>query len=316
MKIEEFFQVRNGLKSLRDISNPNYERGMLFSILLQKRIDNVKRRYHLYASRLPEIAHHWEWKKEIPKWVRLPPVMRIKLLMRSLGMTNREISRAFSDPDSSEMSEMIWSAIYSDFIYSPVAVRNQFARGRVGEKMIRNCLEKSSIEFKDEGQLRPARKTPDFYIEDGIEINGRNIKWIESKALFGDIRLHRVYSKKQYNQYLELYGDGMIVYWMGFIDELTSHALIRDHTSFIDPAKEFLLRMRVHLADKMAEKVAEKLDGIVFEWKAEDEPRSREYLREVLRLFDSINGNVVVCGWDPNLRKILKKMGFQVVIEK
>ena len=316
MKAEEFFQIRRSLKSLRDITSSNYERGTLFSILLQKRIDNVKRRYHTYTSRLPEIAHHWEKYREIPRWIRLPPVMRIKLLMKSLGMTNREIARSFSDPDLSEMSEMIWSAIYSDFIYSPIAVRNQFARGRVGEEIIRNHLEKSDIDFKDESQLRPARKTPDFYIEDGIEINGRNIKWIESKALFGDIKLHRVYSKKQYNQYLEMYGDGIVVYWMGFIDELTSHALIADHTLFDDPGKEFLLKMRVYMADRTAESIAERLNANIFEWNAGDDMRSTEYLREVLKLFDSIRGNVVIGGGDKNLRGILKRMGFQVVVEK
>jgi len=316
MKTEEFFLIRKSLKSLRDISNPKYKRGTLFSILLQKRIDNVKRRYHIYISRLPEIAQHWERNKEIPKWVRLPPVMRIKILMKSLGMSGKEITRAFSDPDSSEMGDMIWSAIYSDFIYSPIAVRNQFARGRVGEVIIKNYLERENIEFKDESQLRPARKTPDFYIEEGLEIDGRNIKWIESKALFGDIKLHRIYSKKQYNQYLEMYGDGMVVYWMGYIDELSSYAMIKNGDSFNDPAKEFLLDMRIYFADRKADELSEKLNADLFEWKVDDELHSRSYLREVIKLFDSINGNLVVAGGDRDLRRIMIKMGFSVVVEK
>ena len=316
MKAEEFFELRRSLKSFRDLSNPEYERGTLFSILLQKRIDNVKKRYHSYASRLPEIAHHWERYRKIPEWVRLPPVMRIKLLMRALGYSAKEIARAFSDPDSSEMENMIWSAIYSDFIYSPVAVRYQFARGRIGEVMVRNYLEERDLEFKYEHQLRPARKTPDFYIEDGVEINGRKLKWIESKALFGDIKLHRVYAKKQYDQYLEMYGDGMVVYWMGFIDELPSHAMITDHTFFDDISKIFLLKMKVYMADLKAEEIAERLGTTVYEWSIDDDVRSRKYLEGVLDLFDSVNGNVVIAGRDQNLRKILFKMGLSVVVDK
>ncbi len=316
MKAEEFFELRRSLKSFRDLSNPEYERGTLFSILLQKRIDNVKKRYHNYASRLSEIAHDWERYRKIPEWVRLPPVMRIKLLMRALGYSTKEIAKAFSDPDSSEMGDMIWSAIYSDFIYSPIAVRNQFARGRVGELMIKNYLESRSLEFKDEHQLRPAKKTPDFFIESDIEINGRKLKWIESKALFGDIKLHRVYSKKQYDQYLEMYGDGMIVYWMGFIDELSSHAMITDHNFFDDSSKIFLLKMRIYLADSKAEEIAEKLGTTVYQWKIDDDMHSKKYLEGVLKLFDSVNGNVVIADWDQNLRKILFKMGFSVVVDK
>ncbi|WP_456368446.1 TPD domain-containing protein [Geoglobus sp.] len=313
MKSDEFFKIRRDLKRFSDFRKYPYPRGTLFSILLQKRIDNVKRRYHIYTAKLPEIATYWEKNRKIPDWLRLPPVMRLKLLMKSLGMTNKEISRCFSSPDDSEFSEMVWSAIYKDFIYSPIAVRYQFARGRVGEEIIREYLESLNVEFKDENQLRPAKKTPDFYIEDGIEVEGRRIRWIESKALFGDIKLHRFYSKKQYNQYLEMYGDGMVIYWLGKIDELHSLAMLKDHGFIDSPSKRFLVEMKVFLADKNPEEVAERLNTEVFEWKADD-IRSKEFLRDVMKLFDSVRTNIVVAGWNRDLVTVLRNMGLLTVI--
>lgn len=312
MRSEEFFKIRRELKRFSDFNRYHYPRGTLFSILLQKRIDNVKRRYHVYTAKLPELATYWEKHGKIPEWLRLPPVMRIKLLMKSLGMTNREISRSFSNPDESELSDMVWSAIYKDFIYSPIAVRYQFARGRVGEEIIREYLESLNVEFKDENQLRPAKKTPDFYIEDGIEIEGRRIRWIESKALFGDIKLHRFYSKKQYNRYLEMYGDGMVIYWLGKIDELNSLAMLKSHEFIDSPSKKFLVEMKVFLAEKKAEELAEKLNAEVFEWKAE-EMKSKEFLHDVMKLFDSVSGNLVIANWNRNLRTVLRNMGLLTV---
>ncbi len=312
MRSEEFFRIRRELKRFSDFSKYPYPRGTLFSILLQKRIDNVKRRYHVYTAKLPELAAYWEKNRRIPDWLRLPPVMRIKLLMKALGMTSKEISRSFSNPDDSEFSDMVWSAIYKDFIYSPIAVRYQFARGRIGEEIIREYLESLSVEFKDENQLRPAKKTPDFYIEEGIEVEGRKIRWIESKALFGDIKLHRFYSKKQYNQYLEMYGDGMVIYWLGKIDELNSLAMLKSHDFIDSPSKKFLVDMKVFLAERGAEELAEKLNTEVFEWKAE-EMWSKEFLHDVMRLFDSARGNVVIANWNRSLKTVLRNMGLMMV---
>ncbi|WP_456478813.1 TPD domain-containing protein [Geoglobus ahangari] len=313
MRSEEFFKIRRDLKRFSDFKNYPYPRGTLFSILLQKRIDNVKRRYHVYTAKLPELAAYWEKHHRIPEWLRLPPVMRIKLLMKSLGMTNKEISKNFSNPDESEFSELVWSAIYKDFIYSPIAVRYQFARGRVGEEIIREHLESLNVEFKDENQLRPAKKTPDFYIEDGIEVEGRKIRWIESKALFGDIKLHRFYSKKQYDQYLEMYGDGMVIYWLGKIDELNSLAMLKDYRFIESPSKRFLVEMKVYLANRNAEELAESLNTEVFEWKAE-EMRSTEFLKDVMKLFDSVRSNIVVANWNRDLRAVLRNMGLLTVV--
>ncbi len=52
MKAEEFFEIRKNLRNFRDFKKYNYFRGTLFSILSQKRVENVKMRYHVYVSKL------------------------------------------------------------------------------------------------------------------------------------------------------------------------------------------------------------------------------------------------------------------------
>ncbi len=311
MKLEEFVEIRRNLRNFSDFKKYNYPRGLLFSILSQKRVDFVKRTYQNLLSRLPQIEEEWKRKGRLPKWLRLPPVLRLKFLMKSLGFSDKEIDRHFKNPHG-EFEEMIWKAIYTDYLYSPIAVKIQAARGRVGELIIRDFLESMNIEFKDEKMLRSAKKTPDFYIEDGLKIEGRIIRWIESKALFGDLRLHRLYSKKQYDQYIEIYGDGLIIYWLGKLDDLDSRALIKDYTFISHKAKSFLLEMKIFFADKKAENVAEIFNATVWEWES-DEIKSKKFLNEILDLFQEIKGNVIITNYNRGVKRVLRNMGFDIV---
>uniref|UniRef100_A0A7C3YED4 Uncharacterized protein n=1 Tax=Geoglobus ahangari TaxID=113653 RepID=A0A7C3YED4_9EURY len=311
MKLEEFVKIRRNLRSFGDFKKYKHPRGTLFGILSQKKVDFVKRTYHNLLSRLPEIEEEWKRKGRLPKWLRLPPVLRLKFLMKSLGFSDKEIDRYFKNPHG-EFEEMIWNAIYTDYLYSPIAAKIQVARGRVGELMIRDFLESLNVEFKCEKILRPSKKTPDFFIEDGLEIDGRTIRWIESKALFGDLSLHRFYSKKQYDRYLEIYGDGLIIYWLGKLDNLDSQALIKDYTFIPHKAKNFLLEMKIFFADKKVEDIAEILDATVWEWES-DEVKSKKFLNEILDLFQRIEGNIIITNYNGGLKRVFRNMGFDII---
>ena len=45
---------------------------------------------------------------------------------------------------------------------------------------------------------------------------------VESKASFGDEYIHRKNHGKQVSKYVELYGQGILVYWYGYLDVLKS----------------------------------------------------------------------------------------------
>ncbi len=48
------------------------------------------------------------------------------------------------------------------------------------------------------------------------------MNWIESKALFGDEKTHAEYIESQLSSYWNRYGPGMVIYWHGFVEEITS----------------------------------------------------------------------------------------------
>lgn len=50
-----------------------------------------------------------------------------------------------------------------------------------------------------------------------IAVEGHIVNWIDSKATFGDERNHRNQYNEQYQQYVTRYGQGMVIYWFGFV---------------------------------------------------------------------------------------------------
>jgi hypothetical protein len=73
---------------------------------------------------------------------------------------------------------------------------------------------------------------------------GKKVKWIESKALFGDPRTHRVYSKKQYLRYKEMFGEGYVVYWFGSVRGLGNVNLLPNNF-FSSKLQKALLDMKI-----------------------------------------------------------------------
>ncbi|RLI75454.1 hypothetical protein DRP05_14790 [Archaeoglobales archaeon] len=333
ISIEEYQKVRRNLRDLRDLNKFGYPRGMLFTILTQKKVDFVKREYPNVIKRLEDLATYWNANKKIPKWVRLMPVMKVRVLMRSLGFSNSEILKAIRSPENVEdddLRRLIERAVLTDYIYSPLAVKHQFARGKLGENIIRRWLEDRGIEFKDEREMKKeSKKTPDFYFDDPIEFNGKSIRWIESKALFGDFKTHWIYLKKQYSQYLELFGEGFVVYWFGCLENLDSNVL--DEGFFRTTMKNALLDMRIYMTNSIdkANKLIENLGvscianftdhdleiDVVRKFRVDDAMKIAEriiacYERgRVLALFEDLKDYNV-----KNSRFLLKNMGFDVVV--
>ena len=53
-------------------------------------------------------------------------------------------------------------------------------------------------------------------------MRGRVVNWIDSKATFGDARLHRAQGTEQYQRYVNRFGPGLVIYWHGFLAELVA----------------------------------------------------------------------------------------------
>ncbi len=275
--VSEFLKIRRELRTLSDIRKLPYPRGTLHCILQQKKVDSVKRKYHTFAERIPEILSYWEKEKKFPKWLTLPPVMKIRLLMKAMGFSAKSINRALRSPedvvDDERLAEQIRRAVLSDYVYSPIAARLQRSRGKLGEKALAHELEKAGIEFLTERDLKGRfSKTPDFYFEEPVDFMGKELKWIESKALFGDPRSHDLYWKKQYSKYYEMFGNGLVVYWLGCVEGIE----VSDGSEFKNGYRISLLDMLLYLTDSKDESYAERLNAKFIEVDEENDIAAAE----------------------------------------
>ena len=209
LDLETYRKIKSSLRSPKDFEKfdiPNY---VLSSILNQKIVEGVIRKYKKYD---PErVARIWKEKGKLN--VRLPPALSLKILMKGLGFNEKEIYHILQNPnEAGDLEELVWNAVTKDFVYSPLAVRFQHLKGRMGEKILENYLTKLNLDFKTERELN-TRKTPDFLLKEETELLGFKVRWIESKFMFGDFKTHSIYWRRQYYHYFKDFGKGVVVYW-------------------------------------------------------------------------------------------------------
>ena len=112
-----------------------------------------------------------------------------------------------------------------DELYTPTSHNKQSAEGNRREDLIGEWLDERDIAYFTEEDLRAGTvegKTPDFLLKKPINWHGDEYNWIESKASFGDEYIHRKNHSGQVSKYVELYGQGILVYWYGYLDNLKS----------------------------------------------------------------------------------------------
>ncbi len=292
LDIEEFLRIRRGLRSLKDLNKFEYPKSTLSSILNQRIVEYVKRKYTYYLERLNELAEYWNKNRRIPRWLRLPPILRIRFLLKSLGYTSGLIRNALRNPDildDQDLVDLVLDAILKDYVYSPVAIRFQTVKGYIGERIIMDWLESMSVEFSVEGMLRgTCKKTPDFYLMKPI---WEDVKWMESKAMFGDIRIHSAYWRKQYYDYFKEFGRGIVVYWFGHIKGL----VFASNGSFI--SEDFRNRIKMVAYVKKRELKAEK----------------RKLIRILYEIAEKYKkGKRIVVGNNRDLINMLRGLGFEI----
>jgi hypothetical protein len=88
------------------------------------------------------------------------------------------------------------------------------------------------VPYRTEQELREkgCTKTPDFLLDGPFLFGGKSVNWVESKAVFGSHEEHENYLNRQFNEYRELYGTGLVVYWYGYLDDIVpENHLLRDY---------------------------------------------------------------------------------------
>lgn len=110
--------------------------------------------------------------------------------------------------------------------YGPIIDTIKNLSGSEHEMKLEAILKEKGIAFIKESELREKGydKTPDFKLELPIFLNdsGRVISWIDSKGTFGDETSHSEYYETQFKFYLNRFGSGLVIYWLGHVKELES----------------------------------------------------------------------------------------------
>ncbi len=244
ISLQDYLWIRKNLNKIADLKKFNIPRGVLHSILIQKKVDSVKRKYHLFAERKEEILRYWKVEKGFPQWLTLTPVMKVRLLLKAMDFSTKEINKALINPLDlePELSEIVYKSVSSDFVYSPIATKLQSVLGKIGEKIIEEKLKQIGLSFKVEKELK-MQKTPDFFFEEPIELFGKKIRWIESKVLFADHKIYDLYARKQILKYREMFGEGIVVFWRGILEGIDAS----NGEEFDSNLRKKLLEMRIHL---------------------------------------------------------------------
>jgi hypothetical protein len=245
MDRKTYQEIYSSLHDFRDVFRLSGEyserQGTLATILNQKVVKQTRFKYRRIYSREQELFLKWKQGRSIldlAEYTGFPPTLMASLIMKNCELTRKNINWLFKNVDSIEnrrLRKEVKRALEVDHFFSPHAHEMQCKKGQMGETIIKKWLDDQEIAYCTEEQIRAQGdgKTPDFALEDPICIDELKVNWIESKALFGDDFEHEHYMKKQFREYVDLFGEGMVIYWYGFLDDLPADGyLVKNHSFF------------------------------------------------------------------------------------
>lgn len=230
MDYTEYKKIYNGLKTAADVNRleaEGYDRRMLESLLTQKVSRDVKKRFHVVKKNAKYMLRDWKKGKtiiQIADRQRFPPILTAMMIFQEDGATKKQFWEFVRNPElleSEETARELREATENDLIYSPYGTAKQKERGEWGESLLEGWLDGQGISYRTENDLRGKfEKTPDSLLDEPMLYEGKKIFWIESKASFGDNVEFRYNSRKQLIPYTKIFGPGVVVYWVGCLNDL------------------------------------------------------------------------------------------------
>ncbi len=232
MEYGEYSRIYGELNSKDDIERleeEGYDARFLETLYTQKVNRTVKKKFHTVRKKSKEILRDWTGGESIcsiADRLGYPPMLTAMTIFLEDGCSKKVFWEYVRDPsllDSPETAAELREATEKDIVYSPQADQRQKERGKWGEGLLWEWLDGQGVSYKTEEEERAAGaagKTPDCLLDSPMEFEGREIRWIESKASFGDAVEFRYNCKNQLIPYTELFGPGVVVYWTGHLDGL------------------------------------------------------------------------------------------------
>ncbi len=200
---------------------------LMLVIYTQKTVRYATKDYYQIVEMGPTLLKRWkagEPMVRIARRLNFPPILLGLILMGQNGTGRKKFWKMVRDPDSIQdrrLRSEIAAIRKADILYSPEGAEVQKQRGIKGEERLSEWLTRHGVTFRTEKDLRGKfPKTPDFLLDKPIEFDGYSIKWIDSKASFGDDIEIRKNNRRQFHQYVSLFGKGFVLYWFGFLDDV------------------------------------------------------------------------------------------------
>ncbi len=219
----------------------HFDEELLFVIHTHRVTRDATRRFYRVKHEIPGLVKQWRRGRpmlDIARELRFPPVLLGQQMLGELGIPRKKVWGTFLHPETApdaRLRKEVDDLLAADMIYSPRGMELQRERGRQGEERLQRWLEKHGIGYRTEKDLRGKyAKTPDALLDEPIIFYGQKLTWIESKANFGDDVELRKNLRRQLAPYTELFGEGAVVYWYGYVDgaESPNGILLWDGTTF------------------------------------------------------------------------------------
>lgn len=232
MKNEDFRYLYDRLNVPSDIDCLCQElcldRELLTVIYTQRTVRETTKKFYKVQRNSQRMIQSWkkgETLLELSQRYEFPPILTGLMIFQETGRSKKQYWAMVREPETiqdEELRRQIVEIAKADLIYSPEGTEKQYQRGAWGEKNLQDWLDGQGISYRTEKDLRGEfPKTPDALLDKPIVVNGWKVNWIESKATFGDRVEVNKNTKKQLSPYVQLFGQGLVVYWFGFVDEIT-----------------------------------------------------------------------------------------------
>jgi len=231
MKYNDFKNLYDQLKTPSDVKRLTNELSLdeelLTVIYTQRTVRDTTKKFYRVQRHAPRILSEWKGGRSmlsLSEKYEFPPMLMGLMIFQANGCSKKQFWKLVRDPHSitdKRVRREIEEITREDCIYSPWGTELQYKRGTWGESQLESWLKKHHLTYKTEKDLRGEfPKTPDCLLDEPIRVNGWEINWIESKASFGDKVEINKNVRKQLEPYTELFGEGLVVYWFGFVDEI------------------------------------------------------------------------------------------------
>ncbi len=246
MRRDVFFKIYRRLESRHDVpyvsEKYGYGEDVLYSILSQKIVRNTKKDYYLIARQAPAMVREWKRGKtllQLAEERKFPPILTAGFVLKEMGISKKVMKTYTSAPDDipdKRLRSEMQSVMEEDFIYSPRGIECQKDRGVFCEDRIKEWLDGRGYTYMTENDSREMgrTKTPDFLFHEPHVLIDTEVHWVESKGSFGSPFQARHDYEKQLRHYVDLFGPGIVAYWVGFVDDivLDEDVTIVDRTFF------------------------------------------------------------------------------------